>query len=42
MEKNSENYQFNFSLEKWEIKYNSIIKKDDIFYEIEFFSEISK
>ena len=42
MEKNTENYQFNFSIDKWEIKYNPSINKDDIFYDIDISSEISK
>ena len=42
MEKNTENYQFNFSIDKWEIKYNPSINKDDILYDIDISSEISK
>ena len=41
MEKNTENYQFNFSIDKWEIKYNPSINKDDIIYEVDISSEIS-
>lgn len=42
MEKNTENYQFNFSIDEWEIKYNPSINKDDILYDIDISSEISK